>query len=46
MSEQKRAISKNFLNLGDTEDGTTINEALKGRIILPEGGGAKTLLRK
>lgn len=29
------------MNLGDTEDGTTINEALRGRIILPEGGGAK-----
>ncbi len=41
MSEQKRAISKNFSNLGDTEDGTTINEALRDRIILSGGEGAK-----
>jgi hypothetical protein len=41
MSEQKRAVRENFLNLGDTENGAIINEALRDRIILPEGGGAK-----
>ena len=45
MSEQKRAIKENFLNLGDTEDGIIINEALRGRIILPGGGGAKHFIK-